>query len=210
MSSQEAIGSLRLDGLRAKERPRPTSVESAEDGELIRRVGERDRAAFEELYRRFGRPVLSLAVRRLGDRGRAEDATQETFAAIWRAAATYRPERGPGAPWIYGIARNAIVNQTRIRSEPAVEVPDSASGEPGPPEYAESEWVSWRVHRALEELPEQQRTLIQLAYWSGRSQSEIASQLDLPLGTVKTRTRAALARLAELLEHEQLGARHRF
>ena len=209
MSSQEAIGSLSLGGRRAKQRPRQTSVESSVDGELIRRVGERDSAAFEELYRRFGRPVLSLAVRRLRDRGRAEDATQETFAAIWRAAATYRPERGPGAPWIYAVARNAIVNQTRIRSEPAVEVPDSPSEEPGPPEHAESEWVSWRVHRALEELPEQQRTLIQLAYWSELSQSEIASQLDMPLGTVKTRTRAALARLAELLDHEQLGARHR-
>jgi RNA polymerase sigma-70 factor, ECF subfamily len=209
MSSHEAIGSLGLAGRRTNERPRPTSVESASDGELIRRVGERDRAAFEELYGRFGRPVLSLALRRLRDRGRAEDATQEVFAAIWRAAATYRPERGPGAPWIYAVARNAIVNQTRIRLELATELPDSPSEEPGPAEHAESEWVSWRVHRALEELPDQQRTLVELAYWSGLSQAEIASQLGIPLGTVKTRTRAALARLAKLLEHEQLGARHR-
>jgi RNA polymerase sigma-70 factor (ECF subfamily) len=210
MSSQEAIGGLSLGGRRAKERPRQTALESAEDGELIRRVGERDRVAFEELYRRFGRPVLSQAVRRLRDRGRAEDATQEAFASIWRAAATYRPERGPGAPWIYAVARNAIVDQARIRSEPSVEVPDSPSAEPGPAEHAESEWVSWRVHRALEELPAQQRSLIQLAYWSGLSQSEIASRLDLPLGTVKTRTRAALTRLAELLEPERLGAGRRF
>jgi RNA polymerase sigma-70 factor, ECF subfamily len=209
MSSYEVIGGLGLGARRGDERPRSTSIDSATDGELIRRIGERDRDAFEELYRRFGRPVLSLAVRRLRDRSRAEDATQETFAAIWRAAATYRPERGPGAPWIYAVARNAIVNQTRVRFEPATETPDSASEEPGPPEHAESEWVSWRVHRALEELPEQQRTLIELAYWSGLAQSEIASQLNIPLGTVKTRTRAALARLAGLLEHEQLGARHR-
>ncbi len=204
MSSLEAIGSLSLGGRRAKGRPRQTSVESSGDGELIRRVAERDRAAFDELYRRFARPMLSLAVRRLRDRGRAEDATQEAFAAIWRAAATYRPERGPGAPWIYAIARNAIVNQTRVRSETAVEVPDLPSEEPGPPEHAESEWLSWRVHRALEDLPEHYRSLIRLAYWSGLSQSEIANQLDLPLGTVKTRTRAALARLAK-----ELGARHR-
>jgi RNA polymerase sigma-70 factor, ECF subfamily len=210
MSSQEAIGGLSLGGRRVKERPRRTAVESADDGELIRRVGERDGAAFEELYCRFGRPVLGLAIRRLRDRGRAEDATQETFAAVWRAAATYRPERGPGAPWLYAVARNAIVNQTRIRSEPAVEVPDSASEEPGPAEHAESEWVSWRIHRVLEELPEHYRTLIQLAYWSGLSQAEIAGRLELPLGTVKTRTRAALARLAELLERDELGARHRF
>ncbi len=74
------------------------SVDRCEDGELIRRTGERDREAFEELYRHFARPVLGLALR-LGDRGRAEDAMQETFAAIWRAAATYRPDRGPAAPW---------------------------------------------------------------------------------------------------------------
>src|SRR6266566_4367657 len=78
--------------------PRP-SVDGCEDGGLIRRIGERDRKAFEELYRRFARPVLGVALRRLGDRGRAEDAMQETFAAIWRSAATYRPDRGPAAPW---------------------------------------------------------------------------------------------------------------
>jgi RNA polymerase sigma-70 factor (ECF subfamily) len=64
--------------------------------------------------------------------------------------------------------------------------------------------VSWRLHRALEELPERQRTLIEFAYWSGLSQSEIATRLNVPIGTAKTRTRAALARLGEQLEHEQL------
>jgi RNA polymerase sigma-70 factor (ECF subfamily) len=184
--------------------PRRLSVEPTGDGELIRRIGERDREAFEELYRRFARPVLGMALRRLRDRGRAEDATQETFAAIWRAAASYRPERGAGASWLYAVARNAIVNQTRIRFEPAAEARDYPTDEPGPPEQAESGWLSRRVHGALEALPEQQRTLIELAYWSGLSQSEIATHLDIPLGTVKTRTRTALARLAELLEHEQL------
>jgi RNA polymerase sigma-70 factor (ECF subfamily) len=96
--------------------------------------------------------------------------------------ATYRPERGPGAPWLYAVARNAIVNQTRIRAEPAAEAPDSPSDQPGPPEHAESDWVNWRVHRALEDLPEHERTLIELAYWGGLSQSEIAVRLSIPLG----------------------------
>ena len=167
-------------GGRARRMPSRHSVEFCGDSELIRRTGEGDREAFEELYRRFARPVLGLAVRRLRDRGRAEDATQETFTAIWRSAATYRPERGPGAPWLYGVARNAIVNQTRIRFEPAEEVPDLPSGQPDPPEHAESDWVSWRVHRALEDLPEHERTLIELAYWSELSQSEIAARVSIP------------------------------
>ncbi len=200
----EAAGSAIDRGGSARRLPSRDSVEFRGDGELIRRTGEGDREAFEELYRRFARPVLGLAVRRLRDRSRAEDATQETFAAIWRAAATYRPERGPGAAWLYGVARNAIINQTRIRVEPTDEVPDLPSGQPEPPERAESEWVSWRVHRALEKLPERERTLIELAYWTGLSQSEIAKRLGIPLGTVKTRTRSALARLAELLEPEGL------
>ena len=124
--------------------------------------------------------------------------------AIWRSAATYRPERGPAAPWIYAVARNAVVNQTRIRTEPATQAVDSPSDEPGPAEQAEADWVSWRVHQAVGQLPEQQRTLVELAYWSELTQSEIADHLNIPIGTVKTRTRAALAGLAQLLEAEQL------
>jgi RNA polymerase sigma-70 factor (ECF subfamily) len=172
------------------------------DGELIERTAGGDRAAFEVLYRRYVRPVFGLALRRLGDRGRAEDATQETFTAIWRSAKSYRADRGPGAPWLYTVARNAIVDRSRARGEPVAEAPDEASGEPGPADRAEASWVAWRVHRALEELPEHERPLVELAYWGGLSQSEIAAFLNIPLGTVKTRTRSALARLADALESE--------
>jgi RNA polymerase sigma-70 factor (ECF subfamily) len=183
---------------------RPHKVEGAPDGELITRIAAGDHDAFGELYRRFRRPVLSVALRRLPDRGRAEDATQETFAAIWRSARTYRPERGPGAPWLFTVARNAIVNQARLRAAPPAEVPDTPSDDPGPVEHAESEWTSWRVHRALETLPEAERRLIELAYWGGLSQTELASALNVPLGTVKTRTRRALTRLAGELERAGL------
>ena len=172
------------------------------DGELIARVGEGDSGAFELLYRRYARPVFALALRRLGDRGRAEDAVQETFASVWRSARSYRQERGPGAPWLYAVARNAIVDRRRALGEPPAEAVDEAAKDPGPPERAESSWTAWRVHRALGELPDNERQLIELAYWGGLSQSEIAQFLDIPLGTVKTRTRSALARLADLLEGE--------
>jgi RNA polymerase sigma-70 factor, ECF subfamily len=170
------------------------------DGELITRVGSGDRNAFETLYRRYARPVFGLALRRLGDRGRAEDAVQETFASVWRAARSYKPERGPGAPWLYAVARNAIVDNGRVRREPPVDRTDERSDDITPADRAESGWVAWRVHRSIAELPENERIVIELAYWGGRSQSEIADMLNVPLGTVKTRTRTGLARLADMLE----------
>jgi RNA polymerase sigma-70 factor, ECF subfamily len=173
------------------------------DAELLARVGERDREAFETLYGRYVRPVFGLALRRLGDRGHAEDAVQEAFAAIWRSASTYRPERGAAGGWIYTVARNAIVDRLR-RNGPAAdaELPELASHEPGPAQQAEDSDAAFRVHRALEELQPREREVIELAYWSGMSQREVAEYLHLPLGTVKTRTRSGLARLATVLEGE--------
>lgn len=174
----------------------------ATDAELLSRVADRDREAFELLYHRYVRSVFGVALKRLRDRQRAEDAVQETFASIWRSAASYRPERGPAAPWLYAIARNAIVDRFRSQADTGGEVPEIVSGEAGPAERAESSFVSWRVHRALEHLPQREREVVELAYWSGLSQSEVAEYLHIPLGTVKTRTRSALARLAEILEDD--------
>ena len=180
----------------------PRIARVCSDAELIQRTSAGDRAAYEKLYKRYARSVFGLALRRLGDRGRAEDAVQETFVSIWRSAGTYRPDRGPGAPWLYGVARNAIVDRSRARSEPPAEAPDTASLDASPDERAEQAWTSWRVHRALEALPEREREVIALAYWSDLSQSEVAARLGIPLGTVKTRTRSALQHLAVILEEE--------
>lgn len=169
------------------------------DGDLILRTAAGDRLAFEDLYRRYARAVFGLALRRLGDRGRAEDAVQETFASIWRSARSYRPERGAGAPWLFAVARNAIVDRSRARGDLPADIPDEADLDASPPDQAEQSWVAWRVHSALEELPEREREVLALAYWSGLSQSEVAEFLGIPLGTVKTRTRAGLAHLADIL-----------
>ena len=180
-------------------------VEVRSDAELLRLVAGGDRPAFEELHRRYARSVLGIALRRIGDRGRAEDVTQDTFASVWRSAGRFDPARGAATSWIFTVARNAIVDGLRRRPDPTVDdPPDVPAPDAGPADAAEAEWVSWRVHRALEALPEHERTLIELAYWSGLSQSEIAERLGIPLGTVKTRTRSALARLADALE-EELG-----
>jgi RNA polymerase sigma-70 factor (ECF subfamily) len=185
--------------------PRAEKISSlTTDEDLLTLVARGNADAFEQLYKRYARPVLGLAMRRLRDRGRAEDAMQEAFTSVWRSAASYRPERGRAAPWLYAVARNAISDRARARWETPAEPLDSPSPGPGPEEQAEHDWLSWRVHRAIEELPAHERELIQLAYWGGLSQSEIATRLDIPLGTVKTRTRAALARLADELEEEEV------
>ena len=172
------------------------------DGELIRLVAGGDQDAFERLYRRYSRSVYGLALRRLGDRERAEDAVQETFAAVWRSASSYHSDRGGGGPWLYAVARNAIIDRFRSRAPESGEVPDAPAPDPGPEEQAEADWTAWQGHRAFGELPESERRVIELAYWGGLSQSEIADFLGIPLGTVKTRTRSGLHRLADLLEGE--------
>lgn len=189
--------------------PRPEALAAYEhgervtDGELLQRIADGDNAAFDALYRRFARPILGLALRLLRDRSRAEDAVQETFAAIWRSAASYRSDRGPGAPWLYAVARNAIIDRARARRDATfADPPDEASSSPGPDARAESSYVSWRVHRAVQDLPQHEREVLELAYWGELSQSEVAHFLGIPLGTVKTRTRSGLARLADLLDGE--------
>ena len=179
------------------------SADSRSDAELLRLVATGDRFAFEEIHRRYARSVLGIALRRIGDRERAEDVTQDTFASVWRSARRYDPARGAAASWLYTVARNAIVDGLRRRREPPVDdAPEMAAPGPGPDDAAEQSWVAWRVHRALEVLPEQERSLVELAYWGGLSQSEIADYLSIPLGTVKTRTRSALRRLADELDGE--------
>ncbi len=190
-------------GSEAATMPQVSAIQPS-DEDLLTRIGEGDRDAFGSLYQRYARAVLGLALRRLGDRGRAEDAVQEAFTSIWRASRSYRRERGPVAPWLYAVARNAIADRGRARVEPPAEPVDTPSDSPGPPDRAEQSWVAWRVHRALEELPDSERAVLELAYWSELSQSEIAEFLDIPLGTVKTRTRNGLRRLSEELE-EELG-----
>ena len=197
-----------IDLPRLRAVPSPPAAElpadDPSDAELLARVANSDHEAFELLYQRYVRSVMGLALRRLHDRGDAEDAVQEAFAAVWRAADSYRPERGAAGGWVYTVARNAIIDRSRragLRA-PGVELPELPSEESGPDEHAEQAYTAWRVHRALEDLQQHEREVIELAYWSGLSQSEVASYLGQPLGTVKTRTRAALARLATALEGE--------
>ena len=183
---------------------RPAAVPQARlsDGQLLVAIGEGDQESFEELYRRYARAIFSLALDRFRDHGRSEDAVQDVFALLWRVAGNYRIEVGPGAPWLYTVARNAIATMQRKRRDLPAELADEPSLDAGPDERAEAAWQSFRVHRAVETLPAHQRQVVELGYWDHLTQSEIAERLGIPIGTVKTRTRAALKRLAETLREE--------
>ena len=177
------------------------------DAELLALVAERrDETAFEEFFSRYARPVYSLMVRQLGDAGWADDVVQEAFISVWRHARTYRPERGSVIGWVYTIARNAGYGAARRRRAQWLgEAPDRPDPSPTPDEETAAKLEAFQLHAAIERLPCQEREIIELAYLKGLSQSEIAAELGLPLGTVKTRNRAALVHLAEIVEREELS-----
>ena len=160
--------------------------------------------ALERLYDRFAPPVFALALRILGIRADAEDVVQEVFLQMWRRAETYRLDRGSPECWIMTIARNRAL--ARIRAENTMkrgpeylrERPGPAIVEPvsGPVVRAE---VALTVRSALARLPEEQRRVLELAYFEGLTQTDIAARLGEPLGTVKTRIRLGMERLKRLV-----------
>ena len=174
------------------------------DHELLARVaGRGDEAAFAELYARKARPVYTLIARILSDHGLAEDAVQNAFVSVWRSAGTYRPERGSVDAWLFAVARNAAFSLIpRSLVVAAAELDERADPGPTPDEAALADAERFRIHSAVERLPCREREIIERAYFCGLSQTAIAAELGVPLGTVKTRNRAALARLSRILTGE--------
>ena len=161
------------------------AVEPATDGELIARVGEGDSGAFELLYQRYAptcvraRPQTSRRPRPSRGRG------QETFASVWRSAKSYRSDRGPGAPLaLRGREERVIVDRRAPSGRFRLSRWTSPRATPAD-ERAEASWTAWRVHRALAELPDQGRKLIELAYWGGTVPERDRRFRRIPLGTVK-------------------------
>ena len=173
------------------------------DEAIVALLARSDEVALAELYDRYGRAAFGLALRVLRDDALAEDAVQEAFLAIWRGADRFLPERGKASTWIMTLVHRRAVDlvrrEERRRAEP---LPDHELGAGGP-SAADTAWLRLereRVQAALSQLPDQQREAIELAYYGGFTQSQLAERLGEPLGTIKSRMFAGLARLRELLD----------
>lgn len=175
------------------------------DEALVALVARGDDNAVAELYDRIGRMAYGLAYRVLRDARLAEDAVQEGFLAVWRTAATFSADRAKASTWILTLVHRRAVDLVRREERRRTESLDATVGYEGAsdPSAEEAAWLHFdraRVQDALKHLPDTQREAIELAYYGGFSQSELAERLGLPLGTIKSRMFAGLARLRQLLD----------
>lgn len=171
---------------------------------LIQQVAKQDRDAFSQLYDRFSTLVFTLAMRMLKARSDAEDLLQEVFVQVWRQAQNYSAERGSPEAWIINIARSRAIDKIRSirRMQKSFVLTDDPARAESPENVessaAESE-TRLTMNSALANLPDPQRKVLELAYFDGLTQNEIADRLAEPLGTVKTRMRSGIQKLREIL-----------
>ena len=180
------------------------------DDDLVACVAQGEHRGLEILYDRYSRLVFSLVLRILGDRQGAEDLTQEVFFRVWQQAGTYHKERGRFRPWLMGITHHMTIDEIRRRKSRPQQVhsaPESsldplevADRSPEPEELTLEGIRRQQIREALIQLPEVQREVIELSYFGGLTQTQIAQQTGEPLGTIKTRARLALQRLRANLQ----------
>jgi RNA polymerase sigma-70 factor (ECF subfamily) len=184
--------------------------EARDDRELMRAVVTGDVSAFDAIYGRHAQPVYGLAYRILRERCAAEDVAQEAFVALWRSRHSYRPERGSPGSWLLTITHNRAIDAIR-RGRAHLHVELDSERDDEAPECTEDEALrrlqAATVGSALRTLPEAQRQAVVLGYYGGFSHTEIAARLGVPPGTVKSRMRLALRRLAGQLD-PPAGALH--
>ncbi|HEY7200301.1 MAG TPA: sigma-70 family RNA polymerase sigma factor [Candidatus Dormibacteraeota bacterium] len=179
-------------------------VSATDDESLTARVAAGEIAAFTMLYERYAQRMYAWCVHSLGP-GRAEDAVQEIFLRLWQAAAQFDPERGRFVTWFYAIARHHVLRElrragARRRMEVAAEIAEVLSAPQADPEaLAGARDDATSLARALRLLPEEQRQVLAMAYFGGLSQSQIAAELAVPLGTVKKRVRLGMVKLRAAL-----------
>lgn len=178
------------------------------DRDLVRRMAAGDEQALGTLYDRWSPLLHSLALRITGDAGDAEEVVEETFWQAWRQAGRYEASRGGISTWLTMIARSRALDRVRarrrVREDGRDTLPETADHDPdlspeSPLASAEQADLRRRVAEAVSKLPAEQRETVELAYFRGMSQTEIAEATGQPLGTVKTRARLALQKLRDAL-----------
>jgi RNA polymerase sigma-70 factor (ECF subfamily) len=187
--------------LRRRGRPGVGELTSHSDEALLALVSRGEEAALGELYDRYGRVAYGLALRILRDPALAEDAVQEAFLAVWRSAGSFLADRAKASTWILTLVHRRAVDLVRREERRRADPLDDL--EPPTGEATDEEaWLRAQrqvVQEALRKLPPEQREAIELAYYGGFTQSELAEKLGVPLGTIKSRMFAGLRRLRELL-----------
>jgi RNA polymerase sigma-70 factor, ECF subfamily len=185
------------------------------DDQLVARLANGDAAALEMLYDRYVRQCFGLALRLVGEPQLAEEIVQEVFLKLWSQPSRYSAQKGQFISWLLSLVHHRSIDELRrkSRTEVTLETPDAGSvlnTEPNQdPEPGDQVWIAEQqraVRRALAGIPENQRQVLEMAYYGGLSQSEIATQLGQPLGTVKTRMRSGLQRLKAILDPLNLQA----
>jgi RNA polymerase sigma-70 factor, ECF subfamily len=182
------------------------------DLDLLQRIVARDTAALADLYDRHSRLLFSLILRIRRDRSDAEEILQEVFVRVWTRAESYDPQRGSPTSWLVRVARNCAIDSLRTRrvrdlaTAPAVDEPPadpatSAAGIRTPEQLVVDAETHGTVMDALIGLPEEQRCLIEAAFFEGYTHTELARRFQLPLGTVKTRIRVGMLTMRQRLEH---------
>jgi len=173
------------------------------DQALLQRIAGRDAQALADLYDRFAPVALALASRILGDRSEAEDVLQVVFTRVWQEAGRYDPAKGSAASWLLAWVRNGAIDRLRRREalrRAALHTADQApAGHEDDTSHLDASAERERVARAVAGLPPDQRQVIELAYFEGMSQTQIAQRLGEPLGTVKTRIRLGMNKLRQAL-----------
>ena len=174
------------------------------DQHLMRSFAARDPAAADSLYQRFAGRIYGLGLVMLGNDAAAQDLVQDTFVKLWRSAERYDRSRGKLEVWVLLMARSLAIDAIRRRVLEArtleqVERPSEADPRPGPDERAVTLDLTERARRAMSSLPSEQRAALELAYLGGKTSAEISDLEGIPIGTAKTRIRAALLRLRETL-----------
>jgi RNA polymerase sigma-70 factor (ECF subfamily) len=181
------------------------------DGDAVARVAAGDPSGLADLYDRHARALYSLAYRMLSNRAEAEDLVQDVFSQAWRQAGRYDARRAGVGTWLLMMTRARALDRLRARRVRAFEMTgtpatDVAASDPDQETHVITAEEAGRLRAALQDLPDAQRKAIELAYYGGLSQTEIAEQLREPLGTIKTRIRTGLLRLRDALQWEHWRA----